>query len=170
MVSFLLSSVSKSLIYKETTKNNWNHHTEWRLNISINEPYFYSLQINEESSKLKAVLSLSVSLKCWSRLSHLLHEEVVHAPVVIGAGEDLQGVVLPLSWLQSGAADLHTAPPLHLGRRLFVLLQVFEPLIRGQVRTTGWWHVLLPCSCYEKMSSLVSLKRLFKSRLVLVSG
>ncbi len=56
-------------------------------------------------------------------LSYLLHEEVVHAAVVVGRGEDVQCVVLPLGGFQSDAADLHTATP----RRLLVLLTVPGP-------------------------------------------
>lgn len=55
---------------------------------------------------------------------HLLHEEVVHAAVVMSGGEDVHGVVLPLGGLQGDAADLHTATPPHLRRRLLVLLAV----------------------------------------------
>lgn len=88
------------------------------------------------------------SISTWLLLCvclHLLHEEVVHAPVVVGAGEDLQRVVLPLSRFQSHAGDLNTAPSLHLRRRLLVLLQVSEATIQHQIRTAGRRHVLLPC-------------------------
>lgn len=55
---------------------------------------------------------------------HLLHEEVVHAPVVIGTCEYLQGIVLPLDGLESRTADLHTAPALDFRGRLFVLFKL----------------------------------------------
>lgn len=83
---------------------------------------------------------------------YLLHEEVVHAPVVVGASEDLQRVVLPLGRLQSRAADLHAAPTLHLGRRLLVLLQVSEGAIQRQIGAAGGRHVFLAC-CEEESSS-----------------
>lgn len=63
--------------------------------------------------------------------SHLLHEEVIHAAVVVSRGEDVQRVVLPLGRFQSDAADLHAATPLHLWRRLLVLLTVPDPPRRG---------------------------------------
>ena len=59
--------------------------------------------------------------------SDLLHEEVVHAAVVVGRAEDVQRVVLPLGGFQSDAADLHAATPPHLRRQLLVLLTVPEP-------------------------------------------
>jgi len=90
---------------------------------------------------------------------YLLHEEVVHAPVVVGAGEDLQRVVLPLGGLQSRAADLHAAPPLHLGRRLFVLLQLSEHAVRHQVRAAWRRHVLLTCRVRKGMKDLSRTKR-----------
>lgn len=69
-----------------------------------------------------------VELILTTRLpSHLLHEEVVHAAVVVGRGEDVQCVVLPLGGFQSDAADLHAATPPHLRRRLLVLLTVPDP-------------------------------------------
>lgn len=74
---------------------------------------------------------------------YLFQEEIVHAPVVVDAGEDLQRVVLPLGGLHCHAADLHAPPPLHLGGRLLVLLQVPEASVQSQVRTTGRRHVLL---------------------------
>lgn len=69
--------------------------------------------------------------------THLLHEEVIHAAVVVGRREDVQSIVLPLGRFQGNAADLHTAPPPHLRRRLLVLLAVPDPLSRSrlQVRT-----------------------------------
>lgn len=63
--------------------------------------------------------------------SHLLHEEVVHAAVVVRRGEDVQRVVLPLDRFQSNATDLHTATPPHLRRRLLVLLAVPDAPGRG---------------------------------------
>lgn len=60
----------------------------------------------------------------WREPSHLLHEEVVHAAVVVCGGQDVQRVVLPLGGFQGDAADLHTATPPHLRRRLLVLLTV----------------------------------------------
>lgn len=80
--------------------------------------------------------------------SYLLHEEVIHAPVVVGAGEDLQCVILPLGGLQRHAADLDAAPPLHLGRRLLVFLQVPEASFQRQVWAAGGRQVLLTC-CEE---------------------
>lgn len=52
---------------------------------------------------------------------YLLHKEVIHGPVVIGASEDLHVLVLPLSRFHSNAADLNAAPPLYLGRWLLAL-------------------------------------------------
>lgn len=78
--------------------------------------------------------------------AHLLHEEVVHAAVVVSGGEDVQRVVLPLGGLQGDAADLHAAPPPHLGRRLLVLLAVPDAARRrrlqvGAVRGGGaFWE------------------------------
>lgn len=62
---------------------------------------------------------------------HLLHEELVHAAVVVGRGQDVQCVVLPLGGFQSDATDLHTATPPHLRRRLLALLTVPEAPGRG---------------------------------------
>lgn len=59
----------------------------------------------------------------WAR-SHLLEEEVVHAAVVVGGGQDVQRVVLPLGGLQADATDFQAASPLHLRGRLLVLLAV----------------------------------------------
>lgn len=61
---------------------------------------------------------------CTGLPSHLLHEELVHAAVVVGRGQDVQCVVLPLGGFQSDATDLHAATPPHLRRRLLVLLTV----------------------------------------------
>lgn len=124
-----------------------------------------SINNENSTSKLKTALCSSGDFRCWSTCEcrtilfthmyeenksghvclYLLHEEVVHAPVVVGAGEDLQRVVLPLSRFQSHVADLNAAPSLHLGRRLLVLLQVSEPPIQHRVRTAGRRHVLLTC-------------------------
>lgn len=77
--------------------------------------------------------------------AYLLHEEVVHAPVVVGAGEDLQCIVLPLGGLQSHAADLDAAPPFHLGRWFLVFLQVPKAQLQRQVWAAGGRQVLLTC-------------------------
>lgn len=82
-------------------------------------------------------ISRSGQKVCTGLACHLLHEEVVHAAVVVGRRQDVQGVVLPLGGLQGDAADLHTATPPHFRRRLLVLLTVPDPPGGGclQVRT-----------------------------------
>lgn len=71
---------------------------------------------------------MCVCLRLWARL---LDEEVVHAAVVVGGGQDVQCIVLPLGGLQIDAADFQAAPPLHLWGRLLVLLTVLDGPGRG---------------------------------------
>lgn len=134
MVSFLLSSVSKSLICRAATA----------------------------TETLRNRHCVIVSASSANTASYLLHEEVVHAPVVVGAGDDLQRVALPLGGLQGHAADLDAAPPLHLGRRLLVLLQLPEAPLQRQVRAAGGRQVLLAC-CQEGSGARKRRKRLDQS-------
>lgn len=71
---------------------------------------------------------MCVCVRLWSRL---LDEEVVHAAVVVGGGQDVQCIVLPLGGLQTDAADFQAAPSLHLWGQLLVLLTVLDGPGRG---------------------------------------
>lgn len=62
--------------------------------------------------------------------ANLFHEKVIHAAVVMSRSQDVQSIVLPVSRLQSNAADLQTAMRPHLWRQHLVLLTVPNPLRR----------------------------------------
>lgn len=75
-----------------------------------------------------------VCVKLSVNRSDLLHEEVVHGAIVVGGGQDVQSVILPLGGFQSDAAYLYTAAPPHLRRQLLVLLNVSDPLWRSRLQ------------------------------------
>lgn len=120
----------------------------------------------QDSDSTELLASLPAHHLRFSSLfpAYLLHEEVVHAPVVVGAGDDLQCVALPLGGLQGHAADLDAAPPLHLGRRFLVFLQVPEAPLQRQVWAAGGRQVLLTCcedgeeAEREKFTAQITLK------------
>lgn len=95
-------------------------------------------------------LFLDLCTDVWSTegRSYLFQEKLIHALQVAGAGDDLQGVILPLHGLQSHVADLDAALTLHFGRGFLVLLE-FPPVDARQLRTPWGRQVMRTQLCWS---------------------